>query len=100
MPAIITTAMRSYAANQFTAGFSDTDKSHYLFLGRTLPWDNESSPPMPLDAPKTLADSYIDMLHGKKLRGEDVSLVIPRYDWTTGTVYSSMPTTLTSSIRP
>lgn len=88
MPAIVTTAMRSYAAKQFTAGFSDNLKSHYLFIGRTLPWPNESTPPMPLDAPKTVADSYIDMLHGKKLRGEDVSLVVPRYNWTAGTVYS------------
>lgn len=80
--------MRSYAAKQFAAGFSDSQKSHYLFVGRTLPWPNEATPPMPLDAPKTLADSYIDMLHGKKLRGEDVSLVIPRYNWTAGQVYS------------
>jgi len=88
MPAIVTSSMRSYAAKQFAAGFSDNAKSHYLFLGRTLPWPNEATPPMPLDAPKTLADSYIDMLHGKKLRGEDLSLVIPRFNWTAGTVYS------------
>lgn len=88
MPAIVTTGLRSYAAKQFAAGFADNAKSHYLFVGRTLPWPNESTPPMPLDAPKTLADAYIDMLHGKKLRGEDVSLVIPRFNWTPGTVYS------------
>lgn len=88
MPAIVTTAMRSYAAKQFAAGFSDSLKSHYIFVGRTLPWPDEDTAPMPLDAPKTLADTYIDMLHGKKLRGEDVSLVIPRFNWTAGTAYS------------
>jgi hypothetical protein len=88
MPAIITSNMRSYASDQFVSGFSDPSTSMYLFVGRTLPWAVETSPPTPVDCIKDQIDAYREMLSLKKIGAADVSLVIPRNNWTLGQVYT------------
>lgn len=88
MPAIITSNMRSYASDQFIGGFSDPGTSLYLFIGRTLPWSVETSPPTPVDCIKDQVEAYREMMSLKKIGASDVSLVIPRNTWTQGTVYT------------
>ena len=97
MAAIVTTNMRVYAADQFIGGFSDPTQRLYLFIGRTLPWDqgafpyagsNDNSPPTPIDCEYEEGAAFRDMLSAKLISPSNVSLVVPRYDWTTGTVYT------------
>lgn len=104
MPAIITTAMRILAAEQFLSSF--VSNNAYVFIGATLPWFDpnnpaisDSMPPLPLDSVDTPAACYRNMMSLKKVNvtttsGQtpavtgDASLVIPRYDWTINTPYS------------
>ena len=97
MAAIVTTNMRVYAANQFISGFSTPGQNLYLFIGRTLPWDqgafpytgsNDNSPPTPIDCEYEEGAAFRDMMSAKLISPSTVSLVVPRYDWTTGTVYT------------
>ncbi len=88
MAAIITTNMRVYAANQFLNGFSDTAQNIYLFIGQTLPWLDENSPPTPLDCVRDESGSFRNMMSLKKIASGDVSLVIPRNNWLVNTVYT------------
>lgn len=88
MSAIVTSKMRTHAAKQFIASFTDNTQSVYLFIARTLPWDNENSPPLPVDSEYDQSQMYREMLSSKRIEGNDVSLVIPRNNWTVGTVYS------------
>src|SRR6056300_18216 len=61
----------------------------YAVLGGTKPWNNE---PNPDDPPRTVNytnfESHREFIGGKKIGPDDVSHVIPRYNWESGTVYS------------
>ena len=77
--------------------FHDVDdkgnlKHHvYLFIARNRAWTDNNSP----DTPNTLTslsdemDVYNDIIVLKKLSASDVSIVVPAYEWTTGTGYTT-----------
>ena len=88
MAAIITTAERIYAANLFVNGFDNDEENVYLFIGKTLPWSDENSPPTPVDCVQDQVQAFQNMMSLKLIGLSSVSLVIPRNDWTTGIVYS------------
>jgi hypothetical protein len=88
MSAIVTTNNRAYAASQFMSGFSDSSQALYLFIGRTLPWIDENSPPTPIDCESEQSNAFRDMMSLKKLLSTDTNLVIPRNQWTLSTVYT------------
>jgi len=61
----------------------------YVCIGRTNPWPNEPTPENPPDNEQYLHYEVMRrMIGAKKVTTGDVSHVIPRYDWTSGTVYS------------
>ena len=96
MPAIITKDFRIQNANQFSESFSESADTYYLAIGRPQAFsDNQAfndgtdtSPPTPVDSVGSV-DYYVydDLLSAKKVTSSDVSAVIPRRNWTTGTVY-------------
>jgi hypothetical protein len=95
MASIITSKMRVYAANQFLEDF--TTEKFYLFVGRTLPWNqgnfsyvgfNDNLSPPPIDCEYEKNAAFRDMLSAKLITSTDVSLVMPRYDWENGTIYT------------
>lgn len=62
----------------------------YLAVGRPAPWINEPNDP---DTPSTSTQSvdyayWRDILGMKKITANDIALVIPRYNWSRGTVYT------------
>ena len=101
MPAIITNKFRMNNAEQFQESFSETAATvYYLGIGRAQPYGTITRPDGRTDyegtetAPTTPGDSvlnefknYDDLLAAKKITGSDVSFVIPRRNWTTGTTY-------------
>ena len=98
MPAIITNAFRTYNADNFISSFS-TNKM-YLMIGKADAWSGasagqytESSPsdtaiPTPIDTTVAPFIHHNDMIAAKLISGSDVSHVIKRTDWTSGTVYT------------
>ncbi len=101
MPAIITNKFRVHNSEQFRESFSEAaPNTYYLSIGRPQAFtthtrpdtrtDNEGtdqSPITPTDTENTQNFTYDDMLASKKIQTSDVSIVIPRRNWTTGTVY-------------
>ena len=101
MPAIITNKFRMNNAEQFEESFSEaTPTVYYLGIGRAQAYGTLTRPDGRTDyegtetAPITPGDSvlnefknYDDLLAVKKITGSGVSFVIPRRNWTTGTVY-------------
>jgi len=101
MPAIITNKFRINNAEQFEESFSESSPTvYYLGIGRAQEYGTLTRPDARTDyegtetAPITPADSvlneyknYDDLLAAKKITGADVSFVIPRRNWTSGTVY-------------
>ena len=96
MPAIITKDFRVHNAEQFKESFGETADTYYLAIGRPQAFaDNQafndgtdSSPPTPVDSVGSVEYyAYDDFLSAKKIASTDVSIAIPRRNWTTGTVY-------------
>jgi len=103
MPAIVTNKFRIHNAKQFVEAFDEvtatsgdavTDASGalttnmYLFIGKVTPWTDDTAPPTPTDSvSNTVYNHWRDMIAAKKIGSTEVSHVVPRYDWTTGSNY-------------
>jgi len=96
MPAIITKDFRIHNARQFEESFGETADKYYLAIGRPQAFANDqafndgtdTSPPTPVDSVGSV-DYYVydDLMSAKKITSSDISLAIPRKNWTTGTTY-------------
>ena len=101
MPAIITNKFRLNNAEQFSESFSETAATvYYLGIGRAQSFGTLTRPDARTDyegtetAPSTPGDSVLnefknfdDLLAAKKITSSDISFVVPRRNWTTGTTY-------------
>ena len=105
MAAIITNYYRLFNAKQFIesvrepfAGASpNANTIHYVFIGRPQSWDNDNIPPTPVDTINLQFDVWKDMIAMKKVNREDIAHVVPREDWTAGTVYDMYDHEVTST---
>ena len=101
MPAIITNKFRIHMSEQFQESFSEAaGNTYYLGIGRPQPYgtltrpdsrtDNEGTDANPITPADSVIEEtrvYDDMLAAKKIGASDVSFVIPRRNWTSGTIY-------------
>ena len=63
------------------------DTTLYAFIGRVTPWPDESNPPIPTQDQRSIKDIFKDIIAAKLITSSDISPVIPRIDWDSGTVY-------------
>ena len=101
MPAIITNKFRIHNSEQFHESFSESSgNTYYLIIGRPQAFatstrpdgrtENEgtdSVPILPVDDVTEEFYHFDDAIAAKKITSSDISFVIPRRNWTTGTVY-------------
>ena len=69
--------------NEITTRYS----RYYYYLGRTLAWEDELNPPYPIDSYAYELASRNEIITLKEINPTDVSYVVPKYDWASGTVY-------------
>ena len=88
-------------SEQFQESFSEAaGNTYYLGIGRPQPYgtltrpdsrtDNEGTDANPITPADSVIEEtrvYDDMLAAKKIGASDVSFVIPRRNWTSGTIY-------------
>lgn len=101
MPSIVTKKFRLNIADQIYESFSETAPTrYYIYVSRVTPFTDDNNPPTPTDTVQnTEFDAYRDMVALKRVLASDVSYVVPRYNWTTGTVYKQYTDT-DSSLYP
>jgi len=101
MPAIITNKFRIHNQEQFVESFSEASANvYYMGIGRPQAWatstrgdsrtqyeGTDASPLTPVDSVSQEFHTFDDLLAAKRVTSSDVSVVIPRRNWTTGTVY-------------
>ena len=101
MPAIITNKFRIHNQEQFVESFSESSANvYYMGIGRPQAWTTstrgdsrtqyegtDASPLTPVDSISQEFHTFDDLLAAKRVTSSDVSVVIPRRNWTTGTVY-------------
>lgn len=66
-----------------------TNNTHYIFVGKSLPYPNNDSPLDIGDETPDVSfyDHYRDMIFGKKITNSDVSIMFERKDWQTNTIF-------------
>jgi len=101
MPAIITNKFRLNNAEQFSESFSESANNvYYLGIGRPQAFGTltradsrtdyegtDSNPITPGDTVVREFYTYDDLIAAKRVQSTDTSFVIPRRNWTSGTVY-------------
>ena len=89
MAAIITNKFRIHNAEQFYEAFSEAAATKmYMLIGRTAPWTDETNPDTPVATQQREFDDWDRAIAVQNIAGSSVSHVIPRKNWTTGTVYT------------
>lgn len=61
--------------------------SYYYFLGKTLTWDDDTKPPIPVDSPFYEHDVRNEIITIKEIRPSDIAFVIPRKNWVSDVIY-------------
>lgn len=101
MPSAVANKFRIHNAQQFKEAFDEaSNTAMYFYIGGPSPFDNDLVPPTPILTTANIEYTpWDDMIAMKRVQASEVSHVIPRYDWTSGTVYvayDDKTTTLTS----
>ena len=92
MTAIVTTPFRVVNAENFKEDIAGS--SVYIVIGKTDVWSTSTSdltdastPFTPQDRIEDLNEAYQNMIGMKKIASSDVSHIVPRHTWATGTTY-------------
>jgi len=90
MAAIITDSLRKLVANALLTEITDTTDSdqYYIGIGKADAYDDSDITATPI---RTLREERIaraNLQSVKKVTASDATFVIPRYNWTSGTIYS------------
>lgn len=86
MPAIVTDALRTLLARQFYDQFVNATARYYAGIGRSEIWDSADAVPTPVNTSGEIEAARNQMQSVKKIQA--TSLVVPRHNWSNGTVYS------------
>jgi hypothetical protein len=92
MPAIVTDALRTLLARQFFDQFANQTARYYIGIGRSEIWDSSDAVPTPQNTPGEVAAARAQMQSVKKVQA--TSLVVPRNNWSNGTLYSQYDNTV------
>lgn len=85
MQAIITNDLRITSADYFQNDVSNFPM--YIYYGGSTAWPDPSNPPDVVDSTLGRIASNNDVLGLKRIFNTDVVSVLPRIDWTSGTIY-------------
>jgi len=72
---------------------------YYYFLGKTMTWTDELTPPEPVDSLAYENDVRTNIITLKEIKSTDVSFVIPKYDWESGVVFDQYDDQYSSEVQ-
>jgi hypothetical protein len=84
---ILKTILHKSLAEGIFKDVTQKNSNYYYFLGKTLQWTDDITPPYPVDSYAYERAVRSDIITLKAITSSDVSFVIPRINWTTGTIY-------------
>jgi len=85
LPALLGKKFSVYNANTFASSFAGD--SMYLYVGKIVAWDDDTSPPAPEDTPRYHNKIWDTMAGMVRVNKNQVSLGIKRNNWTSDTKY-------------
>lgn len=87
MPNIVTNQIKLSNARNFLDSLFAAGRSIYLMLGRPQPWQTESRPPAPEDAPQDISKYWDESIALKRILPIDARPVVSRINWTLFQIY-------------
>jgi len=77
---------RSYAES-FLADLERNENQYFFFIGKGTQWTAEPTPNTYVDSVRSEYQAMNDIVGYKKLNPQNIIFALPRYEWTSGTVY-------------
>lgn len=87
MTAVITRQFHPNLAESIYNDIQSRSSIYHYFIGKVLTWDDEENPDIPNSNQSYEYDTRKNIVQTKQIQLNDISLVIPRIDWSGGTVY-------------
>jgi hypothetical protein len=87
MSAIITDVFKKQFMQNIFDEVENLTGRYYIGIGKNDQWNATETVPAPTDTPRTIRKAQAALQSVKAVAG--VSYVIPRYNWTSGSIYSS-----------
>jgi len=87
MTATITDVFKKQIMQDLFDDVSDSSQRYYIGIGRSEVWDDSDIAPTPINNERDVRNARLTLQSIKS--AEDVSFVIPRNSWTSGTIYSA-----------
>jgi hypothetical protein len=87
---ILTSQYHTFVAQQVMTSIASGVAIPYLFIGQSEVWPapaSDSVPPAPIERVQHIFDCWHNMLEAHRVTANNMSFVIPRRDWTSGSVY-------------
>ena len=88
--------LKRHNASDFIGDYlSASDHNWFLGIGKVSSWSSvtgsvsDNNPPAALDTDENETEFWRYLIATKRISQSDISLVIPRYDWTGGEVYTA-----------
>lgn len=96
MTSVTTKKLAYIAAKDFKDSFTIITGGTvgYVFIGKNVPYANESSPDSLQDTVATEKSIWDNMIAAKKVTGGDIELVVPKITWTANTKYRQYDDTI------
>jgi len=88
----ITDGLQNKFKKQFAQSLQDTlnpisDDNYFLFFGKSTAWTEETTPPAVVDSVSDHFSALRNGLFAVRIDERNSMLVVPRIDWTSGTIY-------------
>jgi len=92
MPAYLKASIKRSYAEGFLNELERNDNQYFFFVAKTTGWSDDNSPPAPgtaqyPDSDENEREITRNIIGYKKLNPKNILFAIPRYEWTSGTVY-------------
>ena len=87
MTAIITDKLKKQILISIANDIDDADNEYYIGLGRSEVWDSADAAPTPKNTSRDQRNLGLSLQSVKTIA--DKSLVVPRYNWSSGAIYSA-----------
>ena len=94
MAAIVTDPFKKQLTQTVFNEVTNTTARYYIGIGRSEQWDSSETVPDPTDSPRSIRNLRASLQSLKS--ASDVTYVIPRYNWSSGTIYQAYDDDLTS----
>ena len=94
MPSYIKASLERSYAESFLAELERNENQYFFFIGKGTTWATENSPSAYVDTVASEYQSMNDAIGYKKLNPANIIFALPRYEWTSGTVYDQYDDTV------